>query len=123
MSFESIASTMFGLPSTTFLIYLAFILFLFKVSALPDVAHIVNPKSTSFFAIGIIFCLSSSFIEINTSPFLGRLTLAPSWLLAKASPNVEPIPITSPVDFISGPRMTSVPGNRANGKTASFTAI
>ena len=29
--------------------------------------------------------------------------------------------MTSPVDFISGPRITSVPGNLAKGKTASFT--
>ncbi|OQC72545.1 MAG: hypothetical protein BWX45_00878 [Deltaproteobacteria bacterium ADurb.Bin002] len=31
------------------------------------------------------------------------------------------MPITSPVDFISGPRMMSTPGKRLNGKTASFT--
>ena len=30
--------------------------------------------------------------------------------------------MTSPVDFISGPRTTSTPGNFANGKTASLTA-
>ena len=29
--------------------------------------------------------------------------------------------MTSPVDFISGPRMVSTPGNLINGKTASFT--
>ena len=32
------------------------------------------------------------------------------------------MPITSPVERISGPRIVSTPGNRANGKTASFTA-
>ncbi len=31
------------------------------------------------------------------------------------------MPMTSPVDFISGPRRISVPGNRAKGKTASLT--
>ena len=31
------------------------------------------------------------------------------------------MPITSPVDFISGPSRMSVPGNRAKGKTASLT--
>ena len=31
--------------------------------------------------------------------------------------------MTSPVDFISGLRITSMPGNRANGNTASFTDI
>ena len=30
--------------------------------------------------------------------------------------------MTSPVDFISGPRMVSTLGKRANGKTASLTA-
>ena len=31
------------------------------------------------------------------------------------------MPITSPVDFISGPSTVSTPGNLMNGKTASFT--
>ena len=30
--------------------------------------------------------------------------------------------MTSPVDFISGPRMVSTPTKRANGNTASLTA-
>jgi hypothetical protein len=41
--------------------------------------------------------------------------------LTKASAKVRPTPITSPVDFISGPRMVSTPGNLTNGNTASFT--
>ena len=32
------------------------------------------------------------------------------------------MPMTSPVLFISGPRMMSVPGNLLNGNTASLTA-
>ena len=35
--------------------------------------------------------------------------------------NSRPIPITSPVDRISGPRITSTPGNFTKGKTASLT--
>ena len=31
------------------------------------------------------------------------------------------MPMTSPVDFISGPSTVSTPGKRANGNTASFT--
>jgi hypothetical protein len=31
------------------------------------------------------------------------------------------IPITSPVERISGPRITSTPGNLLKGKTTSFT--
>jgi hypothetical protein len=49
------------------------------------------------------------------------LVPAPSWLFTKASPKVLPTPITSPVDFISGPRMVSTPGNLTKGNTASFT--
>jgi hypothetical protein len=35
---------------------------------------------------------------------------APSWLFTKASPKVLPTPITSPVDFISGPGWCPRPG-------------
>ena len=40
--------------------------------------------------------------------------------LARAPPKLQPIPITSPVERISGPRIGSTPGNLINGKTASF---
>ncbi len=46
---------------------------------------------------------------------------APSWLLSMASANVRPVPITSPVERISGPSTGSTPGNLLNGKTASLT--
>jgi hypothetical protein len=47
--------------------------------------------------------------------------------LAKALPNEVSMPITSPVDFISGPSKESTPWpsgvrNRWNGSTASLTA-
>ena len=42
--------------------------------------------------------------------------------LWNARPNVESIPITSPVERISGPSAGSTSGNRENGSTASFTA-
>ena len=48
---------------------------------------------------------------------------APIWLLAKAIGNAASIPMTSPVDFISGPSSVSTFGKRANGKTASLTEI
>jgi hypothetical protein len=41
--------------------------------------------------------------------------------LPKASAVVMAMPITSPVDRISGPRMVSTPGNFWNGNTLSFT--
>jgi hypothetical protein len=45
------------------------------------------------------------------------------WLLAKAMGKSASMPMTSPVLRISGPRMTSTPGNLAKGKTTSFTAV
>ena len=44
-----------------------------------------------------------------------------SWLFAKAVGKSIAMPITSPVDRISGPRTISTPGNFANGNTASLT--
>jgi hypothetical protein len=65
--------------------------------------------------------LSPFLTVITTVPLVGRREPAPSWLLSMASPKVRPTPITSPVDFISGPRMGSTPGNLLNGNTASLT--
>ncbi len=59
---------------------------------------------------------------IKTLPEMGIGELAPIWDLAKALEKLLSIPITSPVDFISGPRIVSTPGNFEKGKTASFTA-
>ena len=66
--------------------------------------------------------LSPSRTETNTVPLRGRREPPPIWLLAKATSNERSIPITSPVDFISGPSTVSTPGKRANGNTASLTA-
>ena len=54
-------------------------------------------------------------------PAFGSFTPAASCDLMKASAKVTPTPMTSPVDFISGPRMVSTPGNLTKGKTASLT--
>ena len=42
---------------------------------------------------------------------------------AKAMPKSREMPMTSPVDFISGPSRMSDPGNFRNGKTDSFTKM
>ena len=54
---------------------------------------------------------------------MGSLIPVASCDFANARPKVLSIPITSPVDFISGPRRTSTSVNLLNGKTDSFTAI
>jgi len=41
------------------------------------------------------------------------------WALTNAAPKLGAPPITSPVDFISGPSRVSTPGNRTKGNTAS----
>ena len=54
-------------------------------------------------------------------PAVGSFTPAASCDFTNASAKVSPTPITSPVDFISGPRIVSTPGNLMKGNTASFT--
>ena len=55
-------------------------------------------------------------------PAVGSFVPAPIWLLPNAVAKVVAMPITSPVERISGPRMVSTPANFANGNTASLTA-
>ena len=60
---------------------------------------------------------------MNTVPSFGKDIPAASWLFTNANPGVASIPITSPVERISGPNTASVLGNLLNGSTASFTAV
>ena len=55
-------------------------------------------------------------------PLLGSGSPAAIWLFANARPNVRSMPMTSPVERISGPSTVSTSGKRLNGSTASFTA-
>ncbi len=57
----------------------------------------------------------------KTRPEFGMVTPAANWLFAKAIGNVSAIPMTSPVDRISGPRTMSTPANFRNGNTLSLT--
>ena len=59
--------------------------------------------------------------ERNALPPRGRVDPAASCDFRYAVRNSRPIPITSPVERISGPRITSTPGNFTNGNTASLT--
>ncbi len=54
-------------------------------------------------------------------PASGRRSPAAAWLLAKARPKVASMPMTSPVERISGPRSVSTSGKRLKGSTASLT--
>ena len=56
-----------------------------------------------------------------TFPFFGRGLLPPIIARLYASPNVIPLPIASPVDFISGPSVVSTPGNFSQEKVGTLT--
>ena len=90
---------------------------------MPRVARIWKPISESAFAWGSTPGLSKSLTLMKTVPEVGMRKPAAVCDLAKAMPKSSEIPITSPVDFISGPSRMSVPGNFRNGKTDSLTKI
>ena len=58
---------------------------------------------------------------MKTLPLFGSTVPAAIWLLANAMGKLSLTPITSPVDFISGPSTMSMPANLTKGKTASLT--
>ena len=66
--------------------------------------------------------MSRSATEMNTIPAEGSRSPAAIWLFAKARPNVRSMPMTSPVERISGPSTESASGKRLKGSTASLTA-
>jgi hypothetical protein len=57
------------------------------------------------------------------TPADGSRLPAALWLLANARPKERSMPITSPVERISGPSTVSTSGKRLNGSTASFTEM
>ena len=72
--------------------------------------------------------LSRLATDTKARPLTGSDPYAAACDFAYAVPNTLSIPITSPVERISGPRTVSTPcprasRNRPNGSTASFTAI
>ena len=89
---------------------------------MPAVAAIVKPARMKRRAASMPVALSRSARDMNTQPCSGSRSPAASWLLAKASPKVESMPITSPVDRISGPSTLSASGKRLKGSTASLMA-
>src|SRR3546814_2286552 len=79
----------------------------------------VKPSPAILRAAARMAGLSLSFTEMKTLPDCGSVTPAASCDLAKAVAKLRSMPMTSPVDFISGDKTGSVPGKRAKGKTAS----
>ena len=88
----------------------------------------LNPISCMRAAGRTIARLSVSAMEMNTVPEVGMSVDAPSCDLAKAVGKSRSMPITSPVDRISGPRTVSTISplfvrKRLKGRTAALTAI
>ncbi len=90
---------------------------------MPAVATIEKPISTRRLASVITSRLSRFFTEMKTLPEAGSTEPAAICAFRYALRKSRSIPMTSPVDFISGPRTASTPGNFTNGKTDSFTAM
>ena len=86
-------------------------------------ATIPKPSSAKRRATTIPDGLSRSASERSSVPERGSRFRDAVWLLANASPNERSMPMTSPVERISGPRMVSTSGKRSKGSTASFTAM
>ena len=82
---------------------------------------ILKPRSCSWVAIPVAAGLSPSATVRNTVPWLGSRAPAAAWALANAVGKSGAIPITSPVERISGPSSESEPAKRSNGSTASLT--
>src|SRR3546814_12830203 len=82
----------------------------------------VKPSPAILRAAARMAGLSLSFTEMKTLPDCGSVTPAASCDLAKAVAKLRSMPMPSPVDFISGDKTGSVPGQRAKGKTASFSS-
>ena len=80
-----------------------------------------KPIAWKRFTIGATEALSRSLTVTKIAPERGSAFSAASCALANARPNDSEMPITSPVERISGPRIGSNSRNFLNGKTASFT--
>ena len=113
-----------GLPSPTLLIFSHAKPANSRLFWVPPVATKAKPRPTSLLPNSGNSLLSISLtLKKARPPLMGKESPAAKTAFAKALPKVSPVPITSPVDFISGPKIGSTPGNLLKGKTASFTCI
>ena len=114
-------STTCGEPSPILLIARTGIPIREIACAVPRVAITSKPWSVSRAASCVAAALSASVTVMNTVPLSGSSTPAAACALPNAVGKSPATPITSPVDFISGPSTVSAPAKRANGSTASLT--
>ena len=92
------------------------------IVAVPSVANSRKPASCSWWITGSISVLCRSAMLMSTPPPGGSAMSADISAFASAAGNVWSIPITSPVDFISGPRYVSTPISFDIENTGALTA-
>src|SRR5439155_7775957 len=107
----SIRSMAFGEPSDRLRTHAAGIPCRANTPAVPRVASSVNPRSPRRRTEAITARLSRLATDTKAVPVLGRLRPADSRAFASANPRESAMPMTSPVERISGPRTVSAPGN------------
>ena len=90
-------------------------------SAVPRVATMRKPHSCRLWAMAKAPALSESVTVMKTVPCCGSGTPAAACALANAVGKSRAMPMTSPVERISGPSSASEPSKRSNGSTASLT--
>ena len=118
---RSIQSTTCGEPSPILLIVSAGMPILRIAWAVPRVATISKPKSCRMVATPVAAGLSPSATVMKARPLPGSWAPAAAWALANAVGKSWAIPMTSPVERISGPSSESAPANRSKGSTTSLT--
>src|SRR4030095_3793745 len=110
-----------GRPSWILKTLVSLIFSFVSAFAVPLVEMISKPSFTNSRATVITASLSASLTLTKTFPFFGSGGGAALFGFAEGGPRSTSTPITSPVDFISGPSEISKPSYRRNGNTASFT--
>ena len=123
MSLSIIRSTALGRPSCTLKMRRTSRPACRIAAAVPSVARTSKPSSMRARTRPTACGLSRSRRLTNALPPCGRELSTLIWDLANALGNDVSRPMASPVDFISGPRTVSTPGNLMNGSTASLTAL
>ena len=91
------------------------------IAAVPSVAYSRQPALLNPRIMETASALCWSAILNKTPLSLRRLRLAARSALLRALEKLRSMPITSPVDFISGPRCQSTPTNLAMENTGAFT--
>ena len=113
---DTIRSTVFGRPSNTLSTFSAGTPRARRYFAVPSVAMMRKPSSWNRRVIGNTVPLSWSF-TVTTDRALHRERVPGAVLrLGEGHAEDRSMPITSPVDLISGPRMVSTPGNLHEGE-------